>query len=175
MNSTDYPPDLLLRDLGHGLTLRMARPEEYKDIGLTLLGAFDTNGPMTDQYRHRLLSIDERAHDADIWVIAGDDGQIYGAYTTPHPQTVVDRTFGFNTMGVHPRGRGLGLGKAFVEHSIGLAQYLGLEKLLIYSGPNMPFAHELYRRCGFVRHKELETRVVDGGQRLLAFVYELAA
>ncbi|MBQ1513715.1 GNAT family N-acetyltransferase [Bifidobacterium merycicum] len=81
-------------------------------------------------------------------------------------------TFGFNTLGVLPSARGKGVGGAFVHHALDLARSHGLRRVLIHSGPGMLDAHRLYQHCGFVRHRELETLVVDGGQRLLFFIYD---
>lgn len=172
-DATSLPADLLVKDLGDGLTLRLADPSEYVAVGETLYEAFKTNGPMSEFYKHRLLDIPDRAKAEDIWVIVDGDGTLYGACTTVKPAFNREPTFEFNTMGVLPIGRGHGLGRAFVEHSIAVGKAYGYRKVLIHSGPNMPYAHRLYQRCGFVRHRELETLVVDGGQRLLVFTYDI--
>ena len=172
-DATSLPADLLVKDLGSGLTLRLADPSEYVAVGETLYEAFKTNGPMSEFYKHRLLDIPDRAKAEDIWVIVDGDGTLYGACTTVKPAFNREPTFEFNTMGVLPIGRGHGLGRAFVEHSIAVGKAYGYRKVLIHSGPNMPYAHRLYQRCGFVRHRELETLFVDGGQRLLVFTYDI--
>lgn len=169
----ELPESLLRCDLGDGLTLRLAEPDEYIAVGRMLYEAFTTNGPMSELYRHRLLDIPERAASEDVWVIVGAGGELYGACTTVKPAVNTEPTFEFNTMGVLPKGRGRNLGKAFVEHSIAVGKAYGYRQVLIHSGPNMPYAHRLYERCGFIRHPELETWIVDGGQRPLVFVYDI--
>lgn len=173
-DASTLPLNLKDWDLGSGLHLRLAHPDEYSAVGNTLVEAFSTNGPMTEEYHHRLTDIAGRSAKEDVWVISDASGKLYGACTTVKPALNTEPTFGFNTMGVLPIGRGHGLGKAFVEHNIALAKAYGYDRLLIHSGPNMPYAHRLYQRCGFVRHPEMETLIVDGGQRLLFFIYDIA-
>lgn len=172
-DASTLPAGLKDWDLGSGLHLRLAHPDEYDAVGRTLVEAFSTNGPMTKEYHHRLTDISGRSAKEDVWVISDASGELYGACTTVKPALNNEPTFEFNTMGVLPKGRGHGLGKAFVEHNIAVAKAYGYRRLLIHSGPNMPYAHRLYQRCGFVRHPEMETLIVDGGQRLLFFIYDI--
>lgn len=169
----DLPPELLVVDAGKGATLRLAEPDEYDRVGGILVRAFETNGPMSQLYRRRLTSIAQRSESEDIWVISSEDGDLYGACTTVKPERWDRPYFEFNTMGVAPEGRSRGFGRLFVSHSIGLARAFGFGRVLIHSGPNMVPAHWLYEKCGFERHPELETLVVDGGQRLLVYTYDL--
>ncbi|NMM92881.1 amidohydrolase [Bifidobacterium oedipodis] len=167
----DLPKSLTHRDIGHGAVIRIAREDEYPVVAKVLVEAFEANDHISDLYRNRLQSIAQRSEREHVWVAEDADSRIIGAYLTPKPDATEEPdTFGFNTLGVLPTAQGRGVGRSFVRHALDLGRFFGFPRLLIHSGPNMKTAHRLYYRCGFVRHRELETLVVDGGQRLLVFV-----
>ncbi|HEY0188869.1 MAG TPA: GNAT family N-acetyltransferase [Cellulomonas sp.] len=155
-----------------GITVRAAVPADHDAIARTLLSAFTATFTITDWYRDNLSRVAEHAVDHEWWVAVDADGAVLGALMTPRdldPGTEL----GFRLLGVHPQARGRGAAVALVEHVIGLARERGHHRLGIWSGPQMGAAHRLYERLGFARVPERETRVVDGGQRLLAFVLDL--
>lgn len=168
-----YLPDHLLRwELEDGRVLRLADLDEYDEVGRVLQAAFTTGCSVTEWYHDHLAVIAPRAQTAHVWVVADADG-ILGAVLTPKPQFHSGDAFTFNILGVGPRGRGLRIGRALVEHSIALARFWGYSLVEIHSGPTMTAAHQLYVRYGFVRRLEWETVVVDSGQRLLSFTYRI--
>jgi putative glutathione S-transferase len=166
------PPDLLRWQLGGGRVLRLARPDEFDEVGRVLQAAFSAGCWVTPTYRDHLARIAERAAVAHVWVVADADG-ILGAVLTPRPELHRDDLFTFNILGVGPRGRGLDLGWQLTDHSVALARAYGYPGLEIRSSPQMTAAHALYHRYGFVRRTEWETAVVDSGQRLFAFTYRV--
>lgn len=166
------PPGLLRRDLGGGRTLRLADPGEFAEVGAVLQAAFTDGCWVTPWYHDHLAEIAPRSVVAHVWVVADARG-VLGAVLTPKPQYHAEEAFTFNILGVGPRGRGLGLGRELVDHSVALARALGHRWVEIRSSPQMTAAHRLYYRYGFVRRPERETAIVDSGQRLFAFSYRI--
>jgi putative glutathione S-transferase len=166
------PEDLLRWELGGGREIRLARPDEFAEVGRVLQQAFSTGCWVTSAYNAHLADIEPRSVTAHVWVAADAEG-ILGAVLTPKPQYHRDEEFTFNILGVGPRGRGLDLGRQLTDHCVALARAWGYERLAIRSSPQMTAAHALYLRYGFVRRPEWETSVVDGGQRLYAFTYRV--
>ncbi len=177
--------------VGRGaVTVRAARPDEHAGVADTLEAAFTATFAITDWYRDNLRRIDEHAAGYDVWIARLDDptvraedpAPIAGAVLTPHEDTLPDAPpapdgvpeFSFRLLGVGPWARGHGVGRALVDHAIGLAREHGLSRIGIRSGPQMVEAHRMYERLGFVRHPDRETFVVDGGQRLRIYTYDLA-
>lgn len=167
------PEDLLRWDLGGGREIRLARPDEFAEVGRVLQSAFSTGCWVTPAYNAHLADIGPRSVTAHVWVAADAEG-VLGAVLTPKPQYHREDEFTFNILGVGPRGRGLALGRHLTDHSVALARAWGFDRLAIRSSPQMTAAHALYLRYGFVRRPEWETAVVDGGQRLYAFTYRVA-
>jgi len=154
--------------------IRLARPEEYAEVGRVLQAAFTTGCWVTKAYHARLGAIAERAQTADVWVAVDEEG-ILGSVLTPKPGHTPGDAFTFNILGVAPRGRGLGLGARLVHHAVEVARNQGYDRIEIRSSPQMTAAHKLYYTYGFVRRHDWETSVVDSGQRLYAFTYRIPA
>lgn len=162
------------------VTVREARAGEYPAIAELLIAAFTATFSITDEYRGNLARVAEHAVDYQWWVAVDRDDRPLGALMTPRAggkgeEGVNDNAdeFGFRLLGVQPQARGKGVAKALVDHVAGLARGRGYRALAIWSGPQMLAAHRLYASLGFVRRPERETRVVDGGQRLLSFTLSL--
>lgn len=171
-DTTHIPEDLLRWGLGDGRELRLARTDEFDLVGALLQEAFTAGCWVTPRYLQHLGDIASRAAVSHVWVVSDSVG-LLGAVLTPKPQHHRPRLFTFNVLGVAPRGRGLQVGWALVDHSVALASALGYAGLELRSSPQMTAAHALYRRYGFVRRPEFETAVVDSGQRLFAFTYRV--
>ena len=166
------PPHLLREDLGGGREMRLARPEEYAEVGRVLQQAFSTGCWVTPWYHEHLAEIAQRAQSSHVWVVVDAEG-VLGVVLTPRPDAHTGASYTFNILGVHPRGRGLNLGWKLVDHAVTLAAAAGYRDIEIHSSPQMTAAHQLYVRYGFVRRPERETGVVDSGQRLHVFTYRI--
>lgn len=167
------PPGLRRKDLGHGIVIRIAEPSEYTEVGEVLVEAFTHGCWSTPWYLERLRRVDERAHNATVWVAADSEG-VLGAVLTPMPHLHPGQRFTFNILGVGLRGRGRGLGDQLTAHVITLARELGYQHIEIHSGEQMTAAHAIYYRHGFVRRHDWETLVVDGGQRLHTYTLRIS-
>jgi putative glutathione S-transferase len=161
------------------VVVREARPEEYPAIADLLLEAYTATFDITDWYRQNLLNVADHALTHEWWVAADGGGRLLGAVRIPRdarPGTDrATRTATFGTLGVLPSARGRGVARALVGHLVDRFRREGFDELAIWSGPQMIGAHRLYEKLGFVRRLEGETRVVDGGQRLLSYVLPLTA
>jgi len=162
--------------------VRAARPDEHVAVADVLEAAFTATFTITDWYRENLRRVPEHAATHDVWVAELPGSATFaGAVLTPHPAALRSAEpapdgvpeFGFRLLGVAPTARGRGVGRALVAHTVGLARAQGLTRIGIRSGPQMRDAHRLYEQLGFVRRRERETLVVDGGQRLLVFTYDI--
>jgi ribosomal protein S18 acetylase RimI-like enzyme len=159
------------------VSVREAAPAEHPAVAALLEEAFTATFTITDWYRENLRRVAEHARTSRVWVATADgvDGLV-GAVLVPH-ETDVDPDgrpeLGFRLLAVHPRARGLGVGRALVARAVAVARERGVARIGIRSGPQMVEAHGMYRALGFVRRPERETLVVDGGQRLLFFTYDV--
>ncbi|MFK3576447.1 GNAT family N-acetyltransferase [Bifidobacterium thermacidophilum] len=163
------PESLLQEDLQDGFTLRLATPDEYGAVGDTLEDAFTDGCWVTEEYRHGLHNIEQRARTADVWVIVDGRNAIVAAVLTPKPEYYDGERYTFNVLGVGSAGRGHGLGKALVRHALAVAHAYGYRTVELHSSPQMTYAHRLYYSFGFHRRPDWETIIVDHGQRLLSF------
>lgn len=173
MRPTTPCPSLADVDLGDGVHLRLAHEDEYRRLGDALVSAFSSSMTVTDGYEKRLRDITGHSRDSHIWVLVDSSGDVHGGYITPKPDMLDSAHFEFHILGVAPSARGHGYGRQMVFHAFRLAAYYGYEGVEIHSEPKMTFAHRLYYSCGFKRRPDWETKVVDGGERLLFFYYAI--
>jgi len=167
--------------MSSAVTVRLAAPEEYAAVGDLWEEAFTATFTITEWYRDNLHRVAEHAVDNEVWV-ATVDGELVGALLVPRPGVRVEppgsehdrpEELGFRLLGVRPSARGRGVARLLVAQVVRIARDRGLSRLGIWSGPQMTAAHRLYESLGFVRRPERETKVVDGGQRLLSFTLDL--
>ncbi|MDR0627175.1 MAG: GNAT family N-acetyltransferase [Bifidobacteriaceae bacterium] len=172
--SADLPAWAHRVDLGGGREIREARPDEFPAAEDVLVGAFTTGCWVSPGYQAGLRRLGERAQLFHVWVAADAADQILGLVLTPRLRYWDRPHFTFSVLSVGPAGRGLGLGRALVSHSIDLARSYGFDRIEIHSSPQMSRAHELYYRLGFVRRIDQETGFVsEFEERLLTFTYRL--
>jgi ribosomal protein S18 acetylase RimI-like enzyme len=149
-----------------------ATAQELPALGRMIAESFEATHPITDEYRTGLLAVADIVGEYRILVVRdADDGSPLAAVAVQRPRRdgVAREEIGFRMLTVHPRARGLGLGRALVATAFAEARAQGVDTVTIYSGPEMVEAHTLYRSAGFTRWPERETRIVDGGKRLLCF------
>lgn len=166
--------------------IRESRPDEYDDVARLLLRAYTSSYANTAEYLDSLRHVAEVVPRQQIWV-ALDAGRLVGAVLIPAPGVEPAPITGedgvlhpapadeleFNKLAVDPDARHGGVAKALVAKAVDIARERGIARIGIHSGPQMTAAHELYERLGFRRRPERETLVVDGGQRLRVYTYDI--
>lgn len=161
------------------VTVRLVEPSEHDAVAALLVDAYTSDYDIPDDYRASLSAVAERAAVHEVWVAVDDAGQIFGTVATPRAGSLIselahDGELDFRLLGVSPAARGRGVGETLTRHVVDLARARGASRVVMNSGPQMISAHRLYHRLGFARFHERETRVLDDGTRLFAFVLELA-
>lgn len=162
------------------VTVRLVEPSEHAAVGALLVDAYTSDYDISGEYLESLAAVAERAAEHEVWVAVDADGALLGSVATPRPGRLIselarDGELDFRLLGVSPAARGRGVGEILTRHVVDLARERGASRVVMNSGPQMISAHRLYHRLGFARSHERETRVLDDGTRLFAFVLELAA
>lgn len=162
------------------VTVRLVEPSEHADVGALLVEAYTSDYDISGEYLESLAAVAERAAEHEVWVAVDADGALLGSVATPRAGRLIselarDGELDFRLLGVAPAARGRGVGEILTRHVVDLARERGASRVVMNSGPQMISAHRLYHRLGFARFHERETRVLDDGTRLFAFVLELAA
>lgn len=160
------------------VTVRLVEPSEHDVVAALLVDAYTSDYDIPDDYRASLSAVAERATAHEVWVAVDDAGQILGTVATPRAGSLISELalageLDFRLLGVSPAARGRGVGETLTRHVVDLARQRGASRVVMNSGPQMISAHRLYHRLGFARFHERETRVLDDGTRLFAFVLEL--
>lgn len=162
------------------VTVRLVEPSEHAAVGALLVEAYTSDYAISGEYLESLAAVAERAAEHEVWVAVDADGALLGSVATPRAGRLIselarDGELDFRLLGVAPAARGRGVGEILTRHVVDLARARGASRVVMNSGPQMISAHRLYHRLGFARFHERETRVLDDGTRLFAFVLELAA
>ncbi|WP_235533790.1 GNAT family N-acetyltransferase [Sanguibacter sp. Leaf3] len=161
------------------VTVRLVEPSEHDAVAALLVEAYTSDYDISGEYRASLSAVAERAAEHQVWVAVGADDQLLGTVATPRAGRLIselahDGELDFRLLGVSPAARGRGVGETLTRHVLDLARERGASRVVMNSGPQMISAHRLYHRLGFARFHERETRVLDDGTRLFAFVLELS-
>lgn len=143
------------------IVIREALPAEYEALGEITAQAYLGDGLLTfgeeDPYLARLRDVAGRAADSEILVAAHSDGQLLGGVAFAPPGSSFRDIAGsdeaeFRMLAVAREGRGQGIGEALVRACIDRARALeGVRRLVLSTSDDMPTAHRLYERLGFVR------------------------
>jgi ribosomal protein S18 acetylase RimI-like enzyme len=150
--------------------VRLARPDEYDEIGLLTVRGYQHDGFVrgSDDYAISLRDARARADGAELWVaVEPATGRVLGSVTYCPPgssyRELADDTEGeFRMLAVDPAARGLGVGRALVRHCFERSRDLGLRAVVIGSLPSMAAAHALYLSLGFSRDPSLDWSPVRG-------------
>ncbi|HYU83574.1 MAG TPA: GNAT family N-acetyltransferase [Kribbellaceae bacterium] len=160
------------------LTIRLASPDEYDEVGALTAGAYLADGlvPPGSGYDAVLRDAAGRAEKAELWV-AVDTDRLLGTVTfcppgSPCREIGTDREGEFRMLAVAPEARGVGVGDLLTRHCIERSRELGQDAVVLSSSSAMAAAHRLYTRLGFVRLPARDWSPVAGVQ-LLAFTLDL--
>jgi GNAT superfamily N-acetyltransferase len=157
------PVELLIRDL---------KPEECARLGALMvevyagLAGFPTPAEQPGYYE-MLSNIGRFAErpEARVLVALTAAGELAGGvvyfgdmahYGSGGSATSVRNASGIRLLGVHPRHRGSGAGKALTMACIDLARAKGHAEVVLHTTQAMQVAWGLYTRLGFVRSEDLD-------------------
>lgn len=96
-----------------------------------------------------------------VTVLAEADGQFIGYGSLSYNQLRWTRHMGEIRLLVSPNYRGLGLGKLLVNEVFGLAQELGLSKLVAHMASDQKGAIQVFEHLGFKPEALLADQVID--------------
>lgn len=153
-----------------GITVRLARDDEFEAAGDLVVAAYRTHPDMEDSdgYLAHVRDVRRRASDVDVLVAVDDDDRLLGcvSYVRDHTSAFaeVERPgeAGFRMLGVNPASRGRGTGRALVEACVQRARAAGRTGLVIVTAPSWTDAQRLYERVGFRREPGRDFEPVPG-------------
>lgn len=154
------------------LTIRDLRPEEFGALGRLMVEVYSSlEGFPTPQEQPRyyellanigsfaekpgarvLVALDAKGDLVGGVVYFGDMAQ-YGSGGTATAET---NASGIRLLGIHPRFRGQGAGRALTEACIELAREQGHRQVILHTTQAMQVAWRLYEGLGFARSEDLD-------------------
>jgi GNAT superfamily N-acetyltransferase len=156
-------PELVIRDL---------HAEEFNVLGQLLVDAYSSlpgfpSPAEQPAYYEMLKNIGEFTRKPDVRVLVAvlPTGQLVGGvvyfgdmahYGSGGIATTIKRASGFRLLGVDPKCRNLGAGKALANACIALARERGHGEVILHTTKSMQNAWAMYERLGFVRSRELD-------------------
>lgn len=154
------------------LTIRDLRRNEFDALGRLMVEVYSNleGFPTPDEqprYYEMLANIggftDKRGARVFVAVSAQDDligGVVYfgdmSEYGSGGTAITVTNTSGIRLLGVDPKRRGTGAGKALTNACIELAREKGHSEVVLHTTQAMQIAWELYQRLGFARSEDLD-------------------
>jgi GNAT superfamily N-acetyltransferase len=154
------------------LTIRDLRGEESDVLGQLLVDVYSSlpgfPGPAEQPaYYEMLKNIGEFTRKPDVRVLVAllPTGQLVGGvvyfgdmanYGSGGIATTIKRASGFRLLGVDPKCRNMGVGKALASACIALARERGHGEVILHTTKSMQTAWAMYERLGFERSRELD-------------------
>lgn len=151
--------------------VREARQEEHAALGQLMVAAYAAlEGFPTPEEQPRYYEmlthigrLAERPHTQLLVAVRGAEllgGVVYfsdmAQYGSGGSATQERDAAGFRLLAVSPAARGLGVGRALVEHCIARARAGGRRQVIIHSTRAMKVAWGMYERLGFQRSPDLD-------------------
>lgn len=162
------------------MIVRPAAPAELDAVGELTVRAYAADGYLAadDPYVAELRSAHDRAAQAELLVVTGEDGSLLGTvtFTLPgSPWAEISRPgeAEFRMLAVDPDARGRGVGGALAQWCVDRAREKSCAAVALSSLAEMHAAHRIYQRMGFVRAPERDWQPAPGVQ-LVAYVLDLA-
>ncbi len=153
------------------LTIRDLRPTEADALGRLMVEVYSSleGFPTPDEqprYYELLAHIGDFTQKKDARVLvalAGEElvgGVVYfgdmAEYGSGGTATTVQKASGIRLLGVSPKSRNLGVGRALTQACIQLAREKGHAQVILHTTQAMQIAWQLYERLGFVRSEDLD-------------------
>src|SRR5437867_1226236 len=148
------------------VTIRDARPDEYDELGELIAAAYEEyagsdDSPefraVFDEYRRELRDVRGRL-EATQQIVAVHDGKLAGGVSFYPPGKMrydnsdvkIPREWcGIRLLGVHPKARGLRVGRLLTEECLRRARAAGAPVIALHTTVLMQIAREMYVRMGF--------------------------
>jgi ribosomal protein S18 acetylase RimI-like enzyme len=152
------------------VVVRVARPEEYGEIGRLTVAAYDESGQLGDEAGYARALADVAARAAEGTVIVAVDGHTdrpLGAVTFVLPGSRYAELAGtgeaeFRMLAVDPAAQGRGVGRVLVGDCLRRAAAAGCGTVVICYRDFVESAQRLYTGMGFERFPELDWEPVPG-------------
>jgi ribosomal protein S18 acetylase RimI-like enzyme len=154
------------------LTIRDLEPAEAAALGRLMVEVYSNLEGFPkphEQPRYYALLADiggfARKPGARVLVARGADGALVGGvvyfgdmreYGSGGAASQVTDASGIRLLGVDPRSRGLGAGRALTERCIALARETGHRQVVLHTTTAMRTAWGMYERLGFARSPDLD-------------------
>lgn len=154
------------------LTIRDLRPGEFDALGRLMVEVYSRlEGFPTPQeqprYYELLANIGRftEKKDARVLVALSSDEELVGGvvyfgdmaeYGSGGTATAEKNASGIRLLGIHPRFRGQGAGRALTQACIDLARAQGHGQVILHTTEAMRVAWGLYERLGFTRSEDLD-------------------
>jgi len=157
-----------------GVVIRVARPDEYDQLGEITVDAYRDAGETDEPYYPELRDVATRAALVPVLVAVEEgSGRVIGGVTYvpgPGPYNESERTdhASFRMLAVDPSARRRGVGRALVGACIERARADDRAGIEIVSRPFMTAAHRLYASLGFERDADADWEF-EPGEWLLAY------
>jgi ribosomal protein S18 acetylase RimI-like enzyme len=153
------------------MIIREAQPRELDALGQLMVSVYSNiagfPGPDEQpEYYARLANIGELVGQVDTQLLVAVDGEAllggvvyfasmtrYGTTSTAAQETGASS---FRWLAVAQAARGLGVGKALVNHCIDLARQHGNRQVIIHTTTAQHIAWGMYEAMGFVRSPDLD-------------------
>lgn len=154
------------------LTIRDLRQNEFDALGRLMVEVYSNleGFPTPNEQPHYyelLANIGNftQRRDARVLVAISAEDELVGGivyfgdmaeYGSGGTATTVKDASGIRLLGVSPRFRGLGTGKALTQACIQLAKERGHSQVILHTTQAMQVAWQLYERLGFARSEDLD-------------------
>ncbi|WP_286900034.1 GNAT family N-acetyltransferase [Thermocrispum sp.] len=149
------------------VTVRVARPEEYRRAGELVFEAYDADGHVAadpdPEFGAELRDAATRAEHGDLLVAEGPGGRLLGTVTvvlpgSPLAEVAQPGEAELRMLATDRAARGRGVGTALLEAAIARARAANARRIVLSTLPTMTAAHRMYARRGFVRapHRDWE-------------------
>lgn len=154
------------------LTIRDLQPGEFEALGRLMVEVYSNlegfPSPEEQPRYYELLANIGRfteKKDARVLVALSAEGELVGGvvyfgdmaeYGSGGTATAERNASGIRLLGIHPRFRGQGAGRALTQACIDLAREQGHGQVILHTTEAMRVAWGLYERLGFTRSEDLD-------------------